>query len=61
MRSDTERLSGLGLEPMLTTSELAEYLGAQAQTIYDLRTDGRGPLGMRVGRSQALGYETSRE
>jgi len=47
---DTQRLSGLGLEPVLTTSELAEYLGVQAQAIYDLRTDGRGPSGIRVGR-----------
>ena len=47
---DTEQFSGLGLEPVLTTSELAEYLGVQVQTIYDLRTDGRGPSGMRVGR-----------
>lgn len=47
---DKERLSGLGLEPVLTTSELAEYLGVHAQAIYDLRTDGRGPSGIRVGR-----------
>ncbi|GAA1812372.1 helix-turn-helix domain-containing protein [Agromyces neolithicus] len=47
---NSERLSGLGLEPMLTTSELAEYLGVHVQAIYDLRTDGRGPAGMRVGR-----------
>ena len=47
---DTDRLSGLGLEPVLTTSELAEYLGLQVQAIYDLRTDGRGPSGIRVGR-----------
>ena len=47
---DTERLTGLGLEPVLTTSELAEYLGLQVQAIYDLRTDGRGPSGIRVGR-----------
>ena len=47
---DTERLFGLGLEPVMTTSELAEYLGVQVQAIYDLRTDGRGPSGLRVGR-----------
>jgi len=29
---------------MLTTSELAEYLGVQAQAIYDLRADRRGPI-----------------
>ena len=47
---DSERHFGLGLEPVLTTSELAEYLGVQTQAIYDLRTDGRGPSGIRVGR-----------
>ena len=47
---DIQRLSGLGLEPVLTTSELAEYLGVNVQAIYDLRTDGRGPSGIRVGR-----------
>lgn len=47
---NTEILSGLGLEPVLTTSELAEYLGVHVQAIYDLPTDGRGPSGIRVGR-----------
>ncbi|TFD68132.1 helix-turn-helix transcriptional regulator [Cryobacterium gelidum] len=47
---DSERHCGLDLEPVLTTSELAEYLGVQAQAIYDMRTDGRGPSGIRVGR-----------
>lgn len=47
---NSERLAGLGLEPMLTTSELAEYLGVHVQAIYDLRADGRGPAGIRVGR-----------
>lgn len=45
-----ERLSRLRLEPVLTTSELAEYLGVHVQAIYDLRADGRGPSGIRVGR-----------
>ncbi|WP_308196459.1 helix-turn-helix domain-containing protein [Cryobacterium zhongshanensis] len=47
---DNKHLFGLGLEPVLTTSELAEYLGVHVQAIYDLRTDGRGPSGIRVGR-----------
>jgi len=47
---DTQHLIGLGLEPVLTTSELAEYLGVNVQAIYDLRNDGRGPSGFRVGR-----------
>jgi len=36
---DTEKLFGLGLEP-LTTDELAKYLGVQAQASNDLRTVG---------------------
>jgi hypothetical protein len=36
---DTEKLFGLGLEP-LTTGELAKYLGVQAQASNDLRTVG---------------------
>ncbi|MEO6199586.1 MAG: hypothetical protein ABIX44_00320 [Cryobacterium sp.] len=32
---DAERLAGLGLEPVITTSELAEYLGVHVQAIYD--------------------------
>ncbi|WP_210481097.1 helix-turn-helix domain-containing protein [Naasia sp. SYSU D00948] len=47
---DVQNFSGLGLEPMLTTSELANYLGVRTQAIYDLRTEGRGPSGIRVGR-----------
>lgn len=47
---NTEHLAGLGLEPVLTTSELAEYLGVHVQAIYDLCTDGRGPSGIRIGR-----------
>ncbi|GAA1817925.1 helix-turn-helix domain-containing protein [Agromyces neolithicus] len=47
---DTERFSGLGLEPILTTSELADYLGVHVQAIYDLRAAGRGPAGIHVGR-----------
>ena len=50
---DTERLSGLGLEPILTTRELADYLGLNVQAIYDLRADGRGPSGVRVAHSPA--------
>ena len=39
-----------GLEPMLTTSELAAHLGVPVQTIHDLRHLGRGPRGIRIGR-----------
>ena len=57
MDMNTERLAGLGLEPMLTTSELADYLGVHVQAIYGLRADGRGPTGIRVGRE--LRYRVS--
>lgn len=37
-------------EPVLSISELASQLHVTAQTIYDLRSRGRGPRGFRVGR-----------
>ncbi len=39
-----------GLEPVLTTSQLAAHLGVSPQAIHDLRHLGRGPRGFRVGR-----------
>lgn len=41
---------GAGLEPLLSTSELAEYLGVPVKTIYEWRTCGHGPCAVRVGR-----------
>lgn len=38
------------LEPVLSLSELAARLRASVQTIYDLRSQGRGPRGLRGGR-----------
>ena len=38
------------LEPALTLSELANRLCVSVQTLYDLRSQGRGPRGFRVGR-----------
>jgi len=38
------------LEPVLTLSELAVRLCVSVQTLYDLRSQGRGPHGFRVGR-----------
>ena len=52
-----EQLAELGLERMLTTSELADYLGVKVQAIYDLRADGRGPAGIPIGRE--LRYRVS--
>jgi len=38
------------LGPVLTLSQLAAQLGVSVQTLYDLRSQGRGPRGFRVGR-----------
>lgn len=46
-----------GLDRMLTTSELADYLKVSRQVIYDLRHDGRGPRGIHVGKE--LRYSVS--
>ncbi len=35
---------------VVTLSELAAQLGVSVQTLYDLRSQGRGPRGFRVGR-----------
>jgi len=37
-------------EPVLSTSDLAKRLHVSVQTLYDLRSRGRGPRGFRVGR-----------
>ena len=36
--------------PMMTLSELATFLSVSNQALYDLRSQGRGPRGFRVGR-----------
>lgn len=38
------------LSAVMSISELAAYLHVAVQTIYDLRCQGRGPRGFRVGR-----------
>ena len=39
-----------GICAVITLSELAAELGVSVQTLYDLRSQGRGPCGFRVGR-----------
>lgn len=48
MKADTDPLSGL--DPLLSISELADYLGVSIKTIYEWRQTGRGPVGIRMGR-----------
>jgi excisionase family DNA binding protein len=38
------------LSAFVTLSQLASQLGVSVQTLYDLRSQGRGPRGFRVGR-----------
>ncbi len=38
------------IEQVLSLSELCAHLQVSAQTIYDLRSQGRGPRAFRVGR-----------
>jgi excisionase family DNA binding protein len=38
------------IEQILSISELAARLRVSVQTLYDLRSQGRGPRGFRVGR-----------
>ncbi|MHB1173237.1 MAG: helix-turn-helix domain-containing protein [Lacisediminihabitans sp.] len=39
-----------GLEPLLSIADLAEYLGVPIATIYDWRTQHKGPAGHRFGK-----------
>jgi excisionase family DNA binding protein len=40
----------VGDEKLLTTAELAEYLGVPVRTIYAWRSTGEGPRRIRVGK-----------
>ena len=53
---DIDKAVELGLDPLLTTSELADYLGVKVQAIYDLRCHGGGPVAIHIGRE--LRYRT---
>ena len=39
------------LEPMLTMDELSHYTQTSKSTLYSLRSQGRGPKGVRIGRA----------
>lgn len=48
--AQTETLDHDPLERVLSLSELASRLHVSVQTLYDLRSQGRGPRGFRIGR-----------
>jgi excisionase family DNA binding protein len=39
-----------GLVPLMSMDDLAAFLGVPVATLYDWRVDGKGPVGIRVGR-----------
>ena len=45
-----QRTTLSGLEPLLSIEELSEYLDVPVTTLYDWRTDGKGPCAIHVGR-----------
>ncbi|MCW2847173.1 MAG: hypothetical protein JWR90_1147 [Marmoricola sp.] len=47
-KSDPEEADTL--EPAFSVKELAVLFGVSVQSLYDLRSQGRGPTGFRVGR-----------
>lgn len=47
---DSKASGAYQFDPFLTLSELAARLSVSQQTLYDLRSQGRGPLGFRIGR-----------
>lgn len=48
------------VDGVLSLSELCTQLQVSAQTIYDLRSQGRGPRGFRVGRELRFGSVRSK-
>lgn len=50
MDTTTPPLTHDAIEAVLTLSELAAHLAVSVQTLYDLRSKGQGPRGIRVGR-----------
>ncbi len=48
--TDPSRLQLQLIEQCLSLTELCAHLQVSVQTIYDLRSQGRGPRGFRVGR-----------
>lgn len=38
------------MSKLLSVKEAADYLGVKPATIYDWRTDGKGPRAVKVGR-----------
>lgn len=53
--NEEQRSNPHGLEPLLNIDELAGYLGVPVSTIYDWRTNGKGPRAYRFGKRIMFG------
>ncbi|MGV2984179.1 helix-turn-helix transcriptional regulator [Microbacterium sp. AGC85] len=53
--NDEPHASPHELEPLLNVNELAAYLGVPVSTIYDWRTNGKGPRAYRFGKRIMFG------
>lgn len=54
-RRTCDRSSPHGLGPLLNIDDLAYYLGVPGSTIYDWRTNGKGPRANRFGKRIMFG------
>ncbi len=50
MGMKTTTATECGLVPLMSIEALADFLGVPVTTIYDWRTDGKGPCGIKVGK-----------
>ena len=48
--AEPEGARSLVLEQVVSLTDLCRHLNVSVQTLYDLRSQGRGPRGFRVGR-----------
>lgn len=46
----TDDTAASGLERLLTTQELADYLSLPIKTLYEWRSSGQGPKAVKVGK-----------
>ena len=58
--NDDPQPSSHGLESLLNINELADYLGVPVSTIYDWRTNGKGPRACRSGKRIMFGVSDVR-
>lgn len=58
--NEEQQPSPHGLESLLNINELADYLGVPVSTVYDWRTNGKGPRAYRFGKRIMFGVSDVR-